>query len=68
MVEIPTTEIGGETWILLNHISPSFTIRAVKIKHLGKARDPSDHRLDQAKAEGSVKCKPRQWDISSLKL
>ncbi len=66
MVEIPIVDIEGEDWILLKHLCDSFTFRAVSIKHQGRVKDPSDHRVEEAKAKGSVKCKPRAWDISQV--
>ncbi|MFC2143151.1 hypothetical protein ACFLQN_02010 [Candidatus Aenigmatarchaeota archaeon] len=67
MVDIPTKEIDGEKWILLKAICNKFTIRATTInKKIRIVRDPSDHRMHQTTAEGSVKCSPRRWDISKF--
>ncbi len=68
MVEIPTTEINGDKWILLSCLDKKITFRAVSIGKVRRISDPSDHRVCETIAEGSVKCKPRSWNISQFKL
>lgn len=65
MVEIPTTDIEGETWLLLKQIDEVWIFRAAGIeKRKKRAVEPSGHHCDEAHAEGSVKCRPRSWDLS----
>ena len=65
-MEIPTAKIGGDTWLLLNKVlGKKIIFRAVSIKHKGRVKEPSDHRVDEAEAEGSVKCKSKYYDISN---
>ncbi len=62
--KIPTTIIDGKEWILLNHIDKIMTVRADSIeKNKNRVPDPSGHRMDECKAEGSVKCRPRTYKI-----
>lgn len=66
MVEIPTTEIEGETWLLLKKISDRWLIRAVDIEAPRQVKEPSDHRGKETKAEGGVKCRPtKSWDLTN---
>jgi hypothetical protein len=57
----------GEYWIPLGRLCPKILFRAQAIR-LQKIRisDPSGHRMDQAEAEGSVKFRPKMWDLSEL--
>lgn len=68
--EVPTTIIEGKEWLLLKALGDKFTIRAAKIeKRKERVRDsPSDHRVDEATAQGGVKCQCKHWDIGSAKL
>ncbi len=64
-VPVPLVMIDGKLWLLLRDISPAFHFRAVTIDTPVQVKEPSDHRLCQARAEGSVKCtSTRSWDIS----
>lgn len=66
-IEVPLVRIDGKMWLLLKDISPAFHFRAVNIDSPVPVKDPSDHRLLQARAEGSVKCtSTRAWDISEF--
>ena len=68
MVNIPTAEIDGETWLILKNINKKIIFRADSIeKNKKRVVEPSNHRMDEAVAEGSVKCRPRNWDISQFK-
>ena len=64
---IPVIEINGEKWLILKNLDRKITFRAQSIDIRGRVKDPSDHRMTEAIAEGSVKCKPRNWDISCFK-
>lgn len=67
-LNIPTTEINGEKWLLLKCLDRKILFRADSIEIKGKrVSDPSGHRMDEAIAEGSVKCKPRSWDLTNFK-
>jgi len=69
MIELPTAEIEGETWILLKHIDKTWIFRADGIDKRKKRRQERDgHHYDEAHAEGSVKCKPRSWEFSRFNL
>ncbi len=66
-IPVPLVKIDGKTSLLLKDISPAFHFRAVHIDAPVQVKDPSDHRLLQARAEGSVKCtSTRAWDISEF--
>lgn len=66
-IPVPLVKIDGKLWLLLKDISPAFHFRAVSIDTPVQVKDPSDHRLFQARAEGSVKCtSTRAWDISEF--
>lgn len=63
--KLPTTVIDGKEWILLNHIDKIITVRACSIeKNNKRVSEPSGHRFDECKAEGSVKCRPRPYKIN----
>ena len=67
-VNLSTTDINGEDWILLKDLGKKILFRAESItKSKQRIPDPSGHRCDQAVAEGSVKFRPKCWDISMLK-
>ena len=64
-MDIPETKINGETWLLLNKVlGKKVVFRAYSINHKGRVKDPSDHRVEEAHAEGGVKCKSKCYDIS----
>ncbi|UCF08785.1 MAG: hypothetical protein JSW28_03585 [Thermoplasmata archaeon] len=65
-IQIPLIDVEGELWMYLGSISKVYTIRATSISKKKRVVDPSGHRMDQIKAEGSVKCKTREWDISEF--
>jgi hypothetical protein len=66
-VMVPITKIENKTWLLLKVISKSWNIRSASMdKKPHQEKDPSDHRVFEIGAEGSVKCTPKsQWDIES---
>jgi hypothetical protein len=69
MVDVPVKQIGSETWLLLGDVvGKSTIIRAVSIKvESNRVSDPgTQHKYDQARAEGSIKCKIREWDITRI--
>jgi hypothetical protein len=64
-ISLPLIRIDNETWILLKGVSRAFNFRASSISSPHTVQDPSDHRMMQSRAEGSVKCtSTRSWDIS----
>lgn len=68
-IVLPTTDIDREEWILLGRLGSKFVFRAqsiMKSKHRVK-ESPSGHRFDHAIAEGSVKFKPKVWDLAMLR-
>ncbi len=65
-IELPVINSNNNDWILLKVIGEKFTFRAVSIKHKGRVKEDSNHRVDEAIAEGSVKVRPRAYDISKL--
>lgn len=63
-IQIPVIDIDGEKWLLLKHLDEKIVFRADSIQKLNqRVSDPSGHRMDQAVAEGSVKCKPKRYVI-----
>jgi len=68
-INIPTTDIGGDEWVLLGRFGKKFIFRAESITKANQrvTESPSNHRFDQAVAEGSVKFRPKVWNISTLK-
>lgn len=65
-ITIPIVELDNKTWILLKHISSSWTFRAMAMdKHPKETHEQkSHHKVFEIKAEGSVRCTPnKQWDI-----
>lgn len=68
-ISVPITRIENKTWLLLKAISTSWNVRAVDIdKKPHQTKDPSDHRVFEIGAEGSVKCTPKsQWIIENYK-
>lgn len=65
-MEVPVTEIDGEKWLILKAVlGKKVVFRAAAIKHKGRVSEPSGHRVDQADAEGGVKCKSKYYDISN---
>lgn len=68
-IQIPVTRIDGETWVLLKKVlGKKVIIRAASIEHKGRKTEPSGHRVDEAHAEGGVKCRSKYWDISNLSI
>ena len=66
---VPIQEIQGEKWLILEKaVGKKAIIRATSIHLKGRVDDPSGHRMQQAKAEGSVKCTGRSFDISEFEL
>ena len=69
-INLPVTRLAdGEYWIPLHNLGSKIIFRAETIR-LAKVRiaDPSGHRMDQAEAEGSVKFRPKMWDISNFQI
>lgn len=67
MIQVPTTEIDGDIWLLLNQVlGKKIVFRAHSIeKRKERVKDPSDHRVDEAIAEGGVKCKSKHYALSN---
>jgi len=59
LISIPTTTIDGKEWFLLKSVDEVFIFRAVSIEFKGRVAEKSGHRVDEARAKGSVKCRPR---------
>lgn len=68
-IKVPTTKIDGETWLILHSVlGKKVVFRAADIRNKGQVKDPSDHRVFEAHAEGGVKCRSKQYDITGLLL
>jgi len=68
-VSIPIQDINGEKWVIIGHIGSKIVFRADSIdKRNKRVQDPNGHRMDEAVAEGSIKCKPRKWDTSGFTI
>ncbi len=69
-VNLPVIKLAnGEYWIPLHNVGSKILFRAETIKlHKARMSDPSGHRMDQAEAEGSVKFRPKLWDISGIEI
>lgn len=69
-MEVPVDEIKGEKWLILkNVLGKKVVFRADSIeKKKERISDPSGHRMDEAVAEGSVKCKCKYYNIKDAKL
>lgn len=66
-MEVPTNKIDGKTWLILKSVlGKKVTFRACSIKHKGRVRDSPDDRVDEADADGSVKCRSKHYDISGF--
>ncbi len=66
LVNVPIVEINREKWMDLKSFDKKFVFRADSIdKTATRVSDPrSQHRFDEAVAEGAVKCRPkRAWAI-----
>jgi hypothetical protein len=66
-ITIPTTQIDGQIWVLLKTIlGEKVVFRAASIqKRNQRMKELSGHRVDEAVAEGSVKCRSKLYDIST---
>ena len=66
-ITIPTTQIDGDIWILLKLVlGEKVVFRAASIeKRSQRVKEPSGHRVDEAFAEGSVKCRSKLYDLST---
>lgn len=64
-IQLPVISVDGETWILLSRVDKKIVFRADSIdKNKNRVPDPSGHRMDEAVAEGSVKCRPKRFLIN----
>jgi len=65
-IPIPIVQIDGESWLLLKKLDRVFHFRAESIDPPKRVKEPSDHRCDESRAEGSVKCRPKGgfWNLS----
>lgn len=56
----------SDGWIGLKQLGSKIVFRAVSIdKDKKRFSEPSGHKVDQAVAEGSVKVRPKLYDISN---
>jgi len=67
IVRVPITTIQGDDWLILSGFDNKVVFRAASIqKRKDRVTDPSGHRMDEAIAEGSVKCKPKHFNASQF--
>ncbi len=57
---------NNEIWIPVSSLSSKIVFRATSIRLKGKVSDPSGHRMEHAEAEGSVKFRPKGWNVSAV--
>lgn len=63
-IPIPIKERDGEKWLLMSNLSDKATIRAVKIdKGKNQILDWDGHHCDVANLRGSIRYKPKSWNI-----
>ncbi|MFH1649865.1 MAG: hypothetical protein ABIA93_04915 [Candidatus Woesearchaeota archaeon] len=64
-VMVPVVYLDEEKWLLLNNISNSGTVRAVKIiKSKKQVLESDGHHCDQASLQSSIRYKPKKWVIA----
>lgn len=63
-IVIPVKIVGGERWLLLNHLSKKGVFRAARIdKRKHQVRDWDGHHCDEAVAEGSIRYRAKIWEL-----
>lgn len=66
-ITLPVIKLSdNELWIPLSNLSPKIVFRATSIRVKGKVSDPSGHRMEHAEAEGSVKFRPKGWNVLAV--
>ena len=66
-INLPVIKLSdNELWIPLNSLSSKIIFRATSIRLKGRVSDPSGHRMEHAEAEGSVKFRPKGWNVLAV--
>ncbi len=64
---VPVRTVEGEPWLLLGQYTRKGVLRAVRIeKRKKQVLDWDGHHCDEAAAEGSIRFRPKVYDLSAF--